>query len=713
MKEGALSLLTAGCLLGMISWPAEAEDSAEPVPAQPRQEGRKVPAEAAEVEAETTKLSTVQVQGQLPSALTTPSIDEARDSLRRVPGGATVNDAEEYRRGGMSSLEDVLKFSPGVLAKSRYGGSESKVSIRGSGITQSYGVRGIEFMRDGMPLNFADGFYNTSLAASLNDRYTEVYRGANALQYGSSTLGGAINAVSRTGYTAAPLRLRLEGGSHGYVRPQVSGGKVLDDHWDVYGSASGSRRDGFRVHNKEANWQGYANIGYRHNDHDESRLHINIQDSDQDLPGSLTKAKLHDDPTQANDDYRYYNAGRHIRMQRVAFQHNHQFNDEDELQVGVYYQHLDMHHPLPYRVIDNERNDTGLNLRHTLHGELGGDQHKLTWGGRVSFGDNDMEEYDPVRGGHRGEQLEDGRQKALTGELFAQDEWQIAEDVALVPGIQFAYAQRDTKHYHSSDDDPDIATDYTGFSPKLGMLWDATDELQVFGNVSRSFEPPTFLELRNPVTGTLDAQKATTFEVGTRGEQGPVNWELTAYHSRVRDEIMLSEIAPGYDEADNADSTRHTGVEFGMGARLPLDDLALPGDVNLRANYTYNHFNFSHDEDYGNNRLPGIPEHAGRLEALYEHPSGGYIGPTMDVASAHYVDFANTQRANAYAIFGLRAGYDNDNGVSLFVEARNLGNKHHAADTGVVANARDPETDMNIYNPGVERSVIAGVDIHW
>src|SRR5699024_3542031 len=109
------------------------------------------------------------------------------------------------------------------------------------------------------------------------------------------------------------------------------------------------------------------------------------------------------------------------------------------------------------------------------------------------------------------------------------------------------------------------------------------------------------------------------------------------------DEILTTETptASGNSVTNNADRTRHFGIEFGLDGRLPLDRL-VPGDLLLRANYTYSRFRFVNDPAFDDNAIPGIPEHFGRLELLYEHPSGFYFGPTIEVASAYYVDFANT-----------------------------------------------------------------------
>src|SRR5262245_59209606 len=135
--------------------------------------------------------------GEDPS-LTLPNIGTARQRIGTVPGGANVVDGDSYREGRVSTLNDALGYSPGVFSASRFGAEEARLSIRGSGLQRTFHLRGVKLMQDGVPLNLADGSGDFQSIEPLQTRYIEVYRGANALQYGSSTLGGAINYASVT-----------------------------------------------------------------------------------------------------------------------------------------------------------------------------------------------------------------------------------------------------------------------------------------------------------------------------------------------------------------------------------------------------------------------------------------------------------------------------------------------------------------------------------
>src|SRR3546814_4965215 len=71
------------------------------------------------------------------------------------PGGVDVVSADSFKDKVAVSLRDALAFSPGVYTQPRFG-QEVRLSIRGSGISRGYHMRGITLLQDGIPINLAD-----------------------------------------------------------------------------------------------------------------------------------------------------------------------------------------------------------------------------------------------------------------------------------------------------------------------------------------------------------------------------------------------------------------------------------------------------------------------------------------------------------------------------------------------------------------------------
>lgn len=659
------------------------------------------------------RLPEIVVEGaQINESLTTPSVEDAKKRLKQIPGGVSVITEEEIRSGVTPNLQEALSLTPGVFARSRFGADEIRLSIRGSGISQTFNARGVRLLRDGLPISEADGNVRPQLIDTLNAQYIEVFRGASALEYGSAVLGGAINLVSPNALTHSVYPLRIELGADNYLRGQIAQGRVFNNGFDVYGSLTGIEQNGFRENSQQETVRFFGNAGRRWTDRTETRVYIDLQDNNIELPGSLTKQQLEDDPTQANAESLLRNAQRDINMVRVGARHSVLFV-HGKADVGISYQHLDTRIPQPFAFLEADQNDVSISSRITHNRMLSNTMHHFVFGGLAVWGDNEGDRFRYAFDDVKGTQSRDDDDRAWGIEFFAQDRFALKENSELIIGAQVIHASRKTSETPISEigiegDSVNRSQYYTGFNPRIGFTHQVNEDMQLFGNVSRSFEPPTVTEfsalLDDGSFEILDAQKATTFELGLRGTMANLSIDLAAYYARVRDEILSQEdpsLPSGSGETvfSNADDTDHSGIELGIQGEL------FPR-INVALSYTYNNFKFDNDNLFGNNQIPGIPEHFLRAEFRVETQSGFYFGPTIDYSSDWYVDFANSFKANAYTLFGAKAGYDFANDFSIFAQAVNLTDKEYASNTAIAAFA---DESSSLFNPGLERSIYIGL----
>jgi iron complex outermembrane receptor protein len=292
--------------------------------------------------------------------------------------------------------------------------------------------------------------------------------------------------------------------------------------------------------------------------------------------------------------------------------------------------------------------------------------------------------------------------------------------VAAIAGTQFLYATRDRLDRFLSNGDQSGSTEFRIWSPKTGLLWNIDPTWQAYANISRSAEVPSFGESSNgpgipfiPFT-SVRPQTATTYEIGTRMKRPDYAWEITAYRADIRNELQCLYSAFGNCNVTNADRTIHQGIEAGAGAAIfrgIFNDGSAPDKIWLNLAYTFNDFRFDNDPTFGNNLLPGAPRHYLRGELLYKHPTGFYAGPNVEwVPESYYVDSANTLRTSAYALLGLKAGFDNGGPVSAYIEGRNLLNKAYIASASII-NYATPTSPL--FEPGTGRAVFAGIKYRW
>lgn len=263
------------------------------------------------------------------------------------------------------------------------------------------------------------------------------------------------------------------------------------------------------------------------------------------------------------------------------------------------------------------------------------------------------------------------------------------------------------------------------FAPRVGVRYQITPDWQVFGNLSRTVEAQQSwayisgaqVYTSGPAAGLnsggqkLEPQIADTLEFGTRGQWGANSWDLTLYRSHVQDELLSVIIREATSTADaltseyNASKTIHQGVELGLDSLLYRNG----GDsLHLRQSYTYSDFFYRDDDQFGSNRLPGIPRHNYQAELRYDFDSGVYVGVNTYYASKTPVDFANTQDAGSYNLWGAIVGWDSPKkDWNLYLDLRNLTDEKYAASISPAFDAGG--NDVRAIIPGDGFGAYAGV----
>ncbi|HEX7899662.1 MAG TPA: TonB-dependent receptor [Planctomycetota bacterium] len=659
------------------------------------------------------KQEDVVIEGKKDPSSTTPSLPEAQRRIERTPGGVNVVDAEAYRTARAASLDDLFDYTPGVFAATRFGYEEARISIRGSGLQRTFHGRGLRVLQDGIPINLADGSFDMQQIEPLAARYVEVYRGANALRYGASTLGGAVNFVSPSGYDSARLVTRAEAGSFGYARGQIASGFAMDQA-DYYLSITNLEADGFREHADQATGRFFGNLGFKLSPSAENRVYLTYVQTDSELPGGVTRSRMRQDPEAANPANVAGDQKRDFDFVRFADKITWTSGDA-RLDASLGFTHKSLDHPI-FQVIEQDSDDLVLYTAYTDESRWAGRRNTLTFGFLTTYGQTDEHRFTNL-GGHTGAETADQDLSVANLELFVQNQHYVSSNLAFVAGLQAVVARMELDdHFGVDNSDDDV---FRGVNPKIGLLMDVDQDIQVFFNVSRAMENPSFSEIANNAAGGLnfpEEQTSWTVELGTRGRSGIFAWDVAVYHAWVKDELLalVDPVTSAPLGTVNADDTIHRGVELGLSVVLLGSDVkpgAAADKLTLRQTYTLNDFRFHDDAAFDNNRAAGIPVHVYHAELRYETFFGVYVAPNVEILPKDmFIDHANTFEAHGYASYGIQLGYRAGN-LLLFVDGRNLSDRIYAPTTGVIADAGG--VDQAQFNAADERSFYAGAEVRW
>lgn len=657
-------------------------------------------------------LDRVEVRSARPSPL------EAERAL--TPGGVTVLDGDTFAERGVTQLADALRYVPGVWAESSGGGDAIFISSRGSNLdATAYDGNGIKLFQDGLPVTTADGNNHNRFVDPLSARHVVVARGANALTYGASTLGGAIDFVSPTARTTPARQVHLQSGRHGAWLARLTAGGVRGDA-DALVTLEGLGRDGYRAHSRQDRAGLYANAGWRASDTLALRAFATYIDNEEELPGALTRAQFEADPTQANPSAITGNLQLNVRSQRLALRGDWT-PPSGRLEFGLSYEDQHLYHPIVDRILvdfdgpgPNAPVEVFSLLKTTDQRTLGGmlryglrlGRHDVLAGLNLARTRERGGNYRNLRGLRNGQTgLIDNRADSM--EAFVVDRWAFAPGWTLVIGAQGVSTGRDVRSTSlPSGVVRNPEGDYASINPRLGLIRALGERGEAFASVARLYEAPTTFELEDDARGdgsTLDAMHGTVVEAGLRGRTSRWHWDASVYYARIGDAILSVDdpARPGTSLSANIDRTVHAGLEALVGASLPLGGVQVEPLISA----TYNAFSFDDDPRYANNDLPAAPKYAVRGEVMLRGAGGGFIGPTFDLVGARYADFANSYRVASYRLLGLRAGIERGR-WSLFAEVRNL------LDTAFVGsfNVRNRAGAGDaILQPGAPRSVHVGM----
>ncbi|CEF42542.1 TonB-dependent receptor [Acetobacter senegalensis] len=656
----------------------------------------------------------------------------AQSHLRSIPGAATVIDAQQILKGRNLTNADTLAFQPGVFAQASGGGDGLRISVRGSGIQTgvNYFRSGMLMMFDGLPVTTPAGT-PYELFESLGLQYTEVLRGANAFDYGGMQLGGAINYVTQTGYNSQKYQARAEAGSFGYVKEQLSSGQVLGK-FDYYISLTNSYRGGYQ-HNTEATSFGVnANFGYKFNDRVSTRLFFRYRQTRNGWAGFLTRDQILKNPKQAQQPYQEWGSNRiQPGTKYYADMTTIKIDDKSKIELGFNYQDapIDIQYGR-FSQVWGYKTVAGV-LNYDRHDVLGGHKSDTRFG-ILTYTDLEAWQTNRVRvqsgnfaGYPIGTSLRHVTYGGTENYFHIRNNTELFHNFWLTTAGALAFIQKSSDVPSPGPSNP-FKTSSINFIPRAGFRYQPDKHVEIYGNVSRSLQPPndwnynyagsyypsTSLQAgMNATAGKLRNQTATTFEIGTTGHYAGNQWALTYYHSSVHNELLAvmtpESQAQGTSIYGNASPTEHQGVEFSLDSTL----YKWKGNrLSLRNAYTWQDFHYKHDAVFGHNRLPGIPEHFYQGGINLDLANGFYAGFDAQVSSKVGAAYDMTYFAPSYHLFNAHLGYSwPHKHRTVFLNFNNLANTHYASIVvpGYIAGG----SQLSVMQPGDGFGVFGGISL--
>ncbi|MGJ0506508.1 MAG: TonB-dependent receptor family protein [Methylocystis sp.] len=651
----------------------------------------------------------------------------------RQPTGQTFTTVrgKDFENMPLTTVRELLQYSPGVSFKQGNGPRDIVISIRGSSARNGFGVRNIVVLEDGFSVTQPDGLSRTDLTDPHAYAGVDVYRGPSSALFGNFANGGAINFRTRTGEEINGVEYGVEFGSFGYLNNFTSVGKKTGNV-DIAVFASDVRSRGFALNNwsdtqtvnATARWQvtpdDLLTFKFIHNQlygDLSNRLSLNqyyvnpFQQGCYVAPQSGDGLNLFQNycgtinvPFNGINGRNQFNwrstawlAGLHRDDRRdiLGLRWEHDFDASTKLRTQVIYDDKNIQQPTGNTAALQDEPAVNASTDVTKVGSLLGYEARHFAGlyfnrtRYASYTNNTLPFGDGATGSIQS--LQNAMMQNLGGR--GREEVALSRDVTMVLGLSAEMtkiaALQDAYTYFAAGRQAGQIASWTGtpvnktywnFGPEASVTWRATPDLLTHFRASSGYGTPNpgqlFVNQQGKVGANTDlkTQRNTGIDMGLDWKPyETLLFSLTGFYEWYQNEQLTQSPGAGLlSYTFNAPGSVHRGVETLLDWR-PYDG------VRVMANYTYNNQIFTEFvEQIGTTARTGYFDRAG-----YKIPG---VAPHNATARLSYdVPFGDFRGLGAFVEYNYQSSYYIDNGNVLTIPSYGLinTNLHYDRDVDI------------------------------
>lgn len=607
-----------------------------------------------------------------------------------TPASVDVVTGEQMRNAQLQvNLSEPLVRVPGVLALNRQNYAQDlQISVRGFGARSTFGVRGIRLYSDGIPATAPDGQGQVSHFDLSSGGRLEVLRGPFSALYGNSS-GGVISLFTADGLPGLQAEAGAAFGSDGVQRQNLRfAGEQGAWNWNL--DATNFRTDGFRDHSAATRTGFNGKVRLQATPDTRVTFVANVVDMPQvQDPLGLTRAEFEANPRQASPAALQFDTRKSVDQQQVGAILEHRINEVHSVKLTTWggARGTEQFQAIPPGAQIPATSPGGVIVLDREYGGIDGQWIARTraWGGGLTFTAglyaDDLQEHRqgfqnfvgpagaPLALGVMGPQRRDEDNRVRSFDQYAQGTWQ-GERFSVTAGLRHSevkFESRDRYIVGTNRDDSGSAR-YSATTPMLGLVWHATDALNVYAAAGRGFETPTTNELSYRPDGQpglnfdLEPAKSKQWEVGVKAEPF-ADWRVNAalFQARTEDEIVVATNVGGRSTFQNAAETRRRGAELAVDGRWAKAWSTYAALTWLDATYRSGFTCVSaacpppNNQVAAGNRIPGIPRFTAYAELGWGHKPWG-LETALEVrhVGKMAVDDRNSDFAPSSTVFNLR-----------------------------------------------------------
>lgn len=629
-----------------------------------------------------TEQETITVLGQTYRNTATKTSLEPEET----PQAISVINSDDFENRGVSSVQQALRYAPGVNAE-----------LKGGSVTMydNYNIRGFEnnqMYYDGLVLQYLVGWNLQPQIDPIALERVEIFKGPSSVLYGAMPPGGMVNLIAKSPQKERNTDISIATGSRNLVKASIDTTGQFGDsnvYYRLIGSAS--HRDGQVDYTEEERYVIAPSIDWYVTDNTLVNFNFYYQNDPNmgmnsampasgsvwDNPnGSIDKNASMGDKNWSKFEREFWMAGYkidHSFNENWSFLQNARFMKADLSQKNTYHTAAGWDPTtgdLARNIYSTEESSKGFTIDNQLTGlvNTGAVEHNLLFGVDYQYltGDSDYQEYgsapsfnvfspnnnqinsSSLSSVYQG--LDDVRVEQIG--VYFQDQMRINRVILMAGGRFDNYQSRSDYSDAYAVTKTDI--DQNNFSYRVGAMYEFDSGWSPYINYATSFEP---------VAGTNSTGKAFDPSIGQQVEGGvkylssDYSTSMTAslFHIIKSDVVVTDPTSNNYQDDIQVGEIRSQGLEFE--GRTMLTD-----NWDISASYTYTDMEITEDSTYEGKTPIYVPKNAATLWTNY-YVYNGILGGSRFGAGARYIgerqmDAANTDTVPDYTVVDLSLGYD-------------------------------------------------------
>nr|WP_226986128.1 TonB-dependent receptor [Ramlibacter tataouinensis] len=665
-----------------------------------------------------------------------------------TPASVDVVDGATLREGQLGiNLSESLVRVPGLVALNRQNYAQDvQISSRGYGARATFGVRGLRLYTDGIPATAPDGQSQISHFDLQSADRIEVLRGPFSALYGNSS-GGVISLFTADGGPETVAEAGTAFGSDDTRRHNV---RLSGQQGQLQYNLSATRfdTDGYREHSAAQRTGFNGKLRYNASADTKLSLILNYVDMpDVQDPLGLTRAEYEADPRQASPAALTFNTRKSVDQLQAGAILEHRLDATHSFKLTgwrgtrgtVQYQAIPVGTQTPITqpggVIDLDRDYHGLDGQWVARTRLFDAPLTLTAGLYADRLDERRRGFQNFTGtgatqqlGVRGALRRDEDNEVGSFDQYLQGVWSGAR-FSVTAGLRHSRVSFDSRDRFivGANGNDSGSADYSATTPALGVVFHATDALNLYASYGEGFETPTFNELayRPPGAGGglnfgLRPAESRQWEIGAKAALG-TDWQLNAalFQARTEDELVVLTNNGGRSTFQNAGETERRGFEAALSGRFGGGWSAALVGTWLDASYDSSFITCGRPGcgAPGNppdllvpagNRVPGIPRATAFAELAWRHkPWGLETALELRHVGRIYANDLNNESTDASTTAAVRLSLAQQVGrwsLREFLRVDNLTDRRYIG--SVIVN----EGNQRYFEPAPGRTWLVGVN---